>query len=98
MPTYRTSYSSGSSAPLPGHLLLRAPFDSINPLTPKAQEVAQDASKRVDAQVKDRASFQQAVARAFAEGRRVLRADDVSAVVFAHKTRPLRAGRRCWLA
>jgi hypothetical protein len=54
--------------------------------------------RTVDAQVKDRASFEQAVARAFAEGRRVLRADDVSAVVFAHKTRPLRAGRRCWLA
>jgi adenine-specific DNA methylase len=46
----------------------------------------QDATKRVDGRVKDRAWFEQTMARAFAEGRRVLRADGVGAVVFAHKT------------
>ncbi|MBO9345625.1 MAG: DUF1156 domain-containing protein [Chloroflexi bacterium] len=71
---------------LPGHPLLRDPFDPTNPLTPKAQEAVQDATKRVDGRVKDRAWFEQTMARAFAEGRRVLRADGVGAVVFAHKT------------
>mgnify|MGYP003929459167 CR=1 FL=1 len=71
---------------LPGHPLLRDPFDPANPLTPKAQEAVQDETKRADGRAKDRAWFEETMTRAFAEGRRVLRADGVGAVVFAHKT------------
>ncbi len=71
---------------LPAHPLLRDPFDSANPLTPKRREAVQDETKRDDGRVKDRAWFEETMARAFAEGRRVLREDGVGAVVFAHKT------------
>ena len=71
---------------LPGHPLLRDPFDSHNPLSPKAAEAVQDETKLVAGQPKDRVWFEQTMARAFAEGRRVLREDGVGSVVFAHKT------------
>ncbi len=71
---------------LPGHSLLRDPFDPTNPLTPKRREAVQDETKRSDGRVKDRAWFEETMARAFAEGRRVLRGDGVGSVVFAHKT------------
>jgi putative DNA methylase len=71
---------------LPSHPLLRDPFDAANPLTPKRQEAVQDETRRDDGRVKDRAWFEEKMARAFAEGRRVLREDGVGAVVFAHKT------------
>ncbi|MGH2744419.1 MAG: DUF1156 domain-containing protein, partial [Thermoleophilaceae bacterium] len=69
-----------------GHSLLRDPFDSTNPLTPKDREAVQDKTKRVDGRPKDRAWFEETMAKAFAEGRRVLREDGVGSVVFAHKT------------
>ena len=72
---------------LPGHQLLRNPFDPKNPLTPKDQEAVQDETKRVTTDApKDRAFFEATMAEAFAEGRRVLREDGVGSVVFAHKT------------
>ena len=71
---------------LPQHPLLRDPFDPTNPLTPKQREAVQDETKRVDGRPKDRAWFEETMARAFAEGRRVLREDGVGSVVFAHKT------------
>jgi putative DNA methylase len=71
---------------LPGHPLLRDPFDPANPLTPKTQEAVQDETKQDDGRPKDRAWFQETMAKAFAEGRRVLREDGLGAVVFAHKT------------
>ena len=71
---------------LPGHPLLRDPFDSTNPLSPKAAEAVQDETKEVDGRPKDRAWFEETMARAFEEGRRLLRQDGVGAVVFAHKT------------
>jgi adenine-specific DNA methylase len=71
---------------LPQHPLLRDPFDSTNPLTPKEREAVQDETKSVDKRPKDRAWFEETMARAFAEGRRVLREDGVGSVVFAHKT------------
>ncbi len=71
---------------LPGHPLLRDPFDPQNPLTPKTREAVQDETKRCDGRPKDRAFFEETMARAFAEGRRVLRDDGVGSVVFAHKT------------
>ena len=66
--------------------LLRDPVDPDNPLSPKAAEAVQDEAKRVDGRTKDRAWFEETMARAFAEGRRVLREDGVGSVVFAHKT------------
>ncbi len=46
----------------------------------------QDETKEVDGRPKDRAWFEETMARAFEEGRRVLRRDGIGAVVFAHKT------------
>ncbi len=67
--------------------LLRDPFDSTNPLAPKTREAIQDeGSVTEDGRPKDRDFYEQAMARAFAEGRRVLRNDGVGSVVFAHKT------------
>jgi putative DNA methylase len=71
---------------LPDHPLLRDPFDLANPLTPKGREAVQDESKSDNGRPKDSAWFEQTMANAFAEGRRVLRRDGVGSVVFAHKT------------
>jgi putative DNA methylase len=71
---------------LAGHDLLRDPFDPKNLLTPKAQEIVQDEVKQVDSRFKDRIFFEERIAKAFAEGRRVLKDDGVGCVVFAHKT------------
>ncbi|MCL6508077.1 MAG: hypothetical protein K6T59_13735, partial [Bryobacteraceae bacterium] len=71
---------------LPRHPLLRDPFDPANSLTPKLREAVQDETKRDDGRPKDRSWFEEKMAQAFAEGRRVLREDGVGSVVFAHKT------------
>ncbi len=71
---------------LPGHPLLRDPDDAANALTPKQREAVQDETKRDGNRRKDRAWFEEKMAKAFAEGRRVTREDGVGAVVFAHKT------------
>ena len=71
---------------LPDHPLLRDPFDPGNPLTPKTREAVQDETKKDDGRAKDRAWFEGTMAKAFAEGRRVLSEDGVGSVVFAHKT------------
>src|SRR5205823_4703975 len=65
---------------------LRDPFNSKNPLTPKDREAIQDDAKQVNGRPKDRAFFERAMAKAFAEGRRVLTDDGIGCVVFAHKT------------
>ena len=71
---------------LPGHPLLRDPFDPDNPLSPKTREAVQDETKTRNGRVKDRAFFEEVMGAAFAEGRRVLREDGIGSVVFAHKT------------
>lgn len=72
---------------LPGHPLLRDPFDPANPLVPKVREAVQnERSETADGRPKDKTFYEEAMARAFAEGRRVLREDGIGAVVFAHKT------------
>lgn len=71
---------------LVGHPLLRDPFDPANPLTPKEREAVQDKTKTFEGQPKDRAFFEEVMARAFAEGARVLRKDGVGSMIFAHKT------------
>ena len=71
---------------LSDHALLRDPLDLSNPLSPKVREVVQDETKNDDARKKDRDWFEERMAEAFTEGRRVLRDDGVGSVVFAHKT------------
>jgi len=70
---------------LPAHVPAD-PFDSTNALTPKAFEAVHDETKRVDGRQKNRSFFEDTMAAAFSEGRRVTREDGVAAVVFAHKT------------
>ncbi len=71
---------------LPDHPLLRDPFDPDNILSPKTAEIVQDETKENDGRRKDGEWFEDTMARAFAEGRRVLREDGIGSVVFAHKT------------
>jgi len=71
---------------LPDHPLLRDPFDPQNILSPKRQEAVQDETKKDNGQIKDKAWFENTMAKAFAEGRRVLSNEGVGSVVFAHKT------------
>ena len=71
---------------LPNHPLLRDPFDSDNPLSPKTHEAVQDETRSYNGQPKNRQWFEEKMASAFAEGRRILNGDGVGSVVFAHKT------------
>ena len=57
---------------LPGHPLLQDPFDPDNPLSPKTPEAVQDETKQVGGRPKNRQWFEETMAKAFAEGRRVL--------------------------
>ena len=71
---------------LPNDPLLRDAFDPDNPLSPKSREAVQDETKKHEGQPKDREWFEETMAKAFAEGRRVLDEDGIGSVVFAHKT------------
>ena len=66
--------------------LLRYPFDLDNLLSPKTDEIVQDETKFFYGQPKNRHWFEEAMGRAFTEGRRVLNEDGIGSVVFAHKT------------
>jgi putative DNA methylase len=71
---------------LSGHTLLQDRFDPKNPLTPKTREAVQDEIKQDGGRPKDRTWFEETMAKAFAEGRRILQEDGIGSVVFAHKT------------
>ena len=71
---------------LPNHHLLQDPFDPANFLSPKNREIVQDETKQDNNSRKDRAWFEESMAEAFSEGRRVPRKDGMGSVVFAHKT------------
>ena len=71
---------------LPNHESLQDPFDLDNPLSPKIAEIVQDETKQWIDRSKDRTWFEETMAKAFAEGRRVLSEDGIGSVVFAHKT------------
>ena len=71
---------------LPDHPLLRDPFDTENPLSPKTPEAVQDETKQQDGHPKNREWFEETMAKTFAEGRRVLSEEGIGSVVFAHKT------------
>ena len=57
-----------------------------NSTTPKACELVVDRPHRLSTSKKDAESYERGMAQAFAEGRRVLREDGITSVVFAHKT------------
>ncbi|MCX6842950.1 MAG: DUF1156 domain-containing protein [candidate division WOR-3 bacterium] len=65
---------------------LRDPYDRTNPLTPKALEAVQDETGEFEGRKHDRAFFEDVMAQAFAEGRRVVKDNCTGCVVFAHKT------------
>ncbi len=71
---------------LPGHRLLHDRYDPKNRLTPKLREAVQDETRRVNGRPKDREFFEEVMASAFAQGRRLLRDEGIASVVFAHKT------------
>jgi adenine-specific DNA methylase len=71
---------------LPGHSLLHDPSDPTKPVTPKMREIVVDRPHRLSSSPKDAKFYEAGMARAFGEGRRVLREDGVGSVVFAHKT------------
>ena len=72
---------------LPKNLLLYDPQLSEDSLTPKGGELCEMARWDSDRYAhKDKHFFENGMAKAFSEGRRVLDEDGVGAVVFAHKT------------
>lgn len=70
---------------LPGHPLLDPP-GTRNGTTPKDNEIVVDRPHRRSDSKKDAAFYENGMAAAFAEGRRVLNEDGIGSVVFAHKT------------
>jgi adenine-specific DNA methylase len=71
---------------LPGHRLLRDPFDSANTLTPKLRECVWNRAHSFEGHPKDRDFFERTINKCFQEGRRILRDDGIGSVVFAHQT------------
>lgn len=71
---------------LPDFTYLQDPFDRSNPLSPKTCEIVQDENKQYDEKPKDKLFFEEKIAEAFAEGRRILRDEGIGSVIFAHKT------------
>lgn len=71
---------------IPDSPLMRDMFNTSNTLTPKDQEIVQDETKIIHGQPKDKGFFEDAMASAFREGRRLLVQSGIAAVVFAHKT------------
>ena len=71
---------------LPGHPMLRDPFDPSNLMSPKTVEIVQDETKLHAGSPKNRAWFEESMAKVFKEGHRVLSENGVGSVVFAHKT------------
>lgn len=71
---------------MPNEPLLRDPFDSANPLTPKLLEAIHDETQRSNGGMKDKAFFEASMAEAFRVGRQRLRESGIGCVVFAHKT------------
>jgi len=71
---------------LPRNSILRDPFDQMNPLSPKEREAIQDPNRITCEKPKDRRFYEDKMAKAFCEGRRILCTDGIGSVVFAHKT------------
>lgn len=65
---------------------LRDPYDEFNPLTPKVQEAVQDGVLEFQGKKRDKAFFEDTMALAFSEGRRIVHENCIGCIVFAHKT------------
>jgi hypothetical protein len=66
--------------------VLHDPFDPDNPLTPKAREIVVDSTTTKGHGIRTPEFYESSMGAVFAEGRRLLRAEGVASVVFAHKT------------
>jgi adenine-specific DNA methylase len=62
---------------LPAHPLLRDPYELTNRLSPKKQELTVTTAAEEDAKAKDRDFFEEGTAKAFCEGRVVLKEDGI---------------------
>ena len=65
---------------------MRDPFDAENPLTPKQAELVQDEKKEASGRKKDKLLFEEGMATAFTQSRRLLQEGGIGCIVFAHKT------------
>lgn len=66
--------------------LMCDPFDKQNPLTPKNDETIWDETRNSNGRPKDPQFFEDSMAQAFAEAKRIISEKGISCVVFAHKT------------
>ena len=66
--------------------ILRDPLDPRNLLTPKKNEIVVDSTTTKGHGVRTPAFYEQKMAKAFSEGRRILKDYGIGCVVFAHKT------------
>jgi len=71
---------------LADHSLLHDPYDLNNVLTPKKNEIVVDSTTTKGHGVRTPHFYEEAMGKAFAEGRRILREEGIGSVVFAHKT------------
>lgn len=71
---------------LPNHRLLHDPFDSKNTLTPKTNEIVVDSTTTKGHGTRTPQFYEESMAKAFGESRRVLKEGGIGSVVFAHKT------------
>jgi hypothetical protein len=71
---------------LPNEPLLQNGFETNNPLTPKLRECVWNRAYKINGKEKDPSFFEKTVALAFGEGRRLIRAQGIGCIVFAHKS------------
>ena len=71
---------------MPDFSLSPDPFDPTNPLSPKQNECVWNQSYTHNGRPKNATFFEETVAKAFEENRRILLDDGIGGVVFAHKT------------
>lgn len=71
---------------LKSHSFLQDPFNSQNPLSPKAREIVEDETREFEGEPKDGRFFEARLSKAFKEGNDGLKPDGIACIVFAHKT------------
>jgi adenine-specific DNA methylase len=69
-----------------GERAVSDPFDHTNPLSPKGREIVWNNGYLYEGTPKSARFFEEAIGRAFAEGRRILSDDGVASIVFAHQS------------
>ncbi len=71
---------------IPGHPLLRDPFDQGNSVNSKGSRDRPGRDETIQWPAQRQNFFEKTMGKAFSEGRRVLKDDGIGCVVFAHKT------------